>query len=54
LPTEVLTRATTFDLEVLDIAFSYERYKHDKANGKTPDIRQEDLIKVLEADRTKT
>jgi hypothetical protein len=48
LPSEVLVKATTFDLEVLDIACSYEAYKHNKAQGKTPEVKQEILQNVLE------
>jgi hypothetical protein len=47
LPSEILNRATTFDLEVLDIALSYEQYKRDKAQGKPPEYKQEDLMEIM-------
>jgi hypothetical protein len=48
LPTEVLERATTFDLQVLDIALSYEVMKQKQARGELPEIKQEDLLKAVE------
>lgn len=53
LPSEVLLKATTFDLEVLDIALTYERYRQDMASGVTPEYRQEDLLKALDAVKEK-
>ena len=47
LPSEIFERATTFDLEVLDIASSYERYKHNKVNGVMPEIKQDILLDAL-------
>jgi hypothetical protein len=47
LPSEVLNRATTFDLEVLDIAKSYEKYKHNKANGVMPEVKEDVMLEVL-------
>ncbi len=49
LPTEVLTRASTFDLVILDTAIGYERYVTDKANGKKPEpkLSQETMQKML-------
>ena len=34
LPSEVLTRADTFDLYILDAALTFEKYHHDKAMNK--------------------
>ena len=48
LPSEVLIRATTFDLEIFDISKSWERYKSNKAHGVMPDVKQEVLEEVLE------
>jgi hypothetical protein len=53
LPSELLTRATTFDLEIADIALSYESYKRNKAQGKTPEIRQDVLQQAIDATRSK-
>jgi hypothetical protein len=47
LPSECLHKATTFDLTILDIAKSWERYRHNKANGVMPEISQEVLLEVL-------
>jgi hypothetical protein len=46
-----MSRATTFDLEVLDLALTYEAYKTNKAQGKMPDVKQEDLMNVIKAVR---
>lgn len=35
LPSEVMQRASTFDIFVVDAALGYRRYLEDKANGKT-------------------
>ena len=47
LPSECLVRATTFDLEILDIAKSYEKMKQNKANGVMPEVKEEVLLEVL-------
>jgi hypothetical protein len=49
LPSEVLDRASTFDLVVMDAALGYENYQHDKANGKKPEpkLSQETMLKML-------
>ena len=44
----MLERATTFDLQVLDIALSYEVMKQKQARGEVPEIKQEDLLKAVE------
>lgn len=48
LPHEVLARANTFDLYIMDSAMSFEHYHHEKAmnNGKepTPQFTTEELI----------
>jgi len=49
LPSEVLTRATTFDLQCLDISISYERYKNTKADNSVPQYKEQDLLKAVEA-----
>jgi hypothetical protein len=48
LPSEVLARATTFDLEMLDIAISYEAYQTRKAKGETPEVSIETMKAALE------
>lgn len=54
LPSEVLARATTFDIMVNDVFMTWEHHEMDKAQGKPPttdQFDQEDLLKALE--RTK-
>lgn len=47
LPSEVLQTATTFDLEILDIARSYEKYQHNKANGIMPEVKQDVMLEAI-------
>lgn len=42
LPTEVLTRATTLDITVMDVALSYEA-KQSRSGPKTEDYDTQDL-----------
>lgn len=35
LPTECMDRATTLDLQILEVAIDYERYQYAKKTGKT-------------------
>jgi len=55
LPSEVMTRASTFDLVVLDAALGYQTYIQDKAEGKkeAPKMSQEDLVKMVERTKQK-
>ena len=50
LPSEVMSKASTFDLVVLDAALGYQSYIQDKADGKkaTPKLSQEEMISALE------
>lgn len=50
LPSEVLEKASTFDLVVLDAALGYQSYIQDKAEGKkqTPKLSQEEMMAALE------
>lgn len=50
LPSEVLSRATTLDLYVLDLSAKYQRYRDEKAQGLNPPTRkpsQEELKAML-------
>lgn len=47
LPSEIMSRASTFDLFIYDSAVSYIQYAQDKANGKSPEYKQEDLLEIL-------
>jgi hypothetical protein len=48
LPSEVLLRATTFDLEVLDVSLTYEAYKTNKANGVQPEVGEDAMLQALQ------
>lgn len=56
LPSEVMTKATTFDVFVTDTAIGYRNYIQDKANGKNTeynpsDYSQDDLMTILKETR---
>lgn len=48
LPSEVITRATTFDIFVADTAIGYRNMMQDRAMnpGKIPDYTQEQLMEI--------
>ena len=50
LPSEVMEKASTFDLVVLDAALGYQSYIQDKAEGKkqTPKLSQEEMMAAME------
>lgn len=50
LPSEVMLKASTFDLVVLDAALGYQTYIQDKADGKkaTPKLSQDEMMAALE------
>lgn len=50
LPSEVMSKASTFDLVVLDASLGYQNYIQDKAEGKRAPVKakQEDLMAVME------
>jgi hypothetical protein len=47
LPSEIMSRASTFDLFVYDTAVSFIQHAQDKAQGKEPEYKQEDLLAIL-------
>lgn len=50
LPSEVLEKATTFDLYTLNLASGYIKYQNDKAEGKNPASKvptQEEMVQML-------
>ena len=53
LPGEIMSRASTFDLFVYDTAVSYTQYAQDKAQGKAPAYKQEDLLDILKESKGK-
>ncbi len=48
LPSEVVKKADTFDLYILDAALSYEHYSQMKQSGKqyTPDLTKDELLEI--------
>lgn len=50
LPSEVMEKASTFDLVVLDAALGYQTYIQDQADGKkaTPKLSQEEMMAAME------
>ena len=56
LPSQVLIKADTFDLYIMDAAITFENYHKKKANSKgpiAPDLTQEELLQILKKDKTK-
>lgn len=52
LPSEVMSRATTFDMFVADTAIGYRNYLNDKASGKASIYKpesysQDELLSIL-------
>lgn len=50
LPSEIMEKASTFDLVVLDAALGYQTYIQNKAEGKRAPVNatQEDLMAAME------
>lgn len=55
LPSEVMSKASTFDLVVLDAAIGFEVYLQDKAEGKkeTPKLSLDEMTKMMERTKQK-
>jgi hypothetical protein len=50
LPSEVISRASTFDLVIMDMAIGYEHHVQEKQKpGYVPNVSVEDLIKIKES-----
>ena len=47
LPSEALSRATTFDLYVLDVSAKWSRHQNDVAEGKKPKAKQPTQAEML-------
>lgn len=56
LPSEVLRTADSFDIMIMDVALTYEKYQSDKAHGrptvKTEDFTQEELKSIMEKSKS--
>lgn len=49
LPSEVLSRASTFDMVIMDISLSVENYNRQKnQEGFVPPVSTEELLKIKE------
>ena len=49
LPSEIIVRASTFDLVVMDLAMTFEKHQQEASQpGYIPPISVEDLIKIKE------
>jgi hypothetical protein len=49
LPSEIVTKASTFDLVVMDMAMTYERHINESSQeGYIPTVSTEDLLKIKE------
>ena len=50
LPSEVMSKASTFDLVVLDAALGFENHLQDQANGKKapPKLSEKEMMAQLE------
>lgn len=48
LPSEILQKATTFDLVMMDAAMGFQRHHRDKAEGRAPQYTEDDLVKIKE------
>jgi hypothetical protein len=48
LPSEVLSRATTLDIAVMDISLSYQKMQQDRSTGKVPTMSQDAMKALLE------
>lgn len=51
LPSEVLGRASTLDLYIMDAALSYHDHQNKIASGKQPDYDPEELARAMEQTR---
>jgi len=52
LPSEALSRATTFDLEVLNISTLWENYQHRKQNNlpeEKPELSQDEMLAMVKS-----
>lgn len=47
LPSDVVNRATTFDLMVYDVCLTWEQHQRDQANGVAPQYTQEQLLEII-------
>lgn len=54
LPSEIMTRATTFDIYVMDAALSYKNYQQKKQEGKLAEnLSTDELQEIMRKARDK-
>lgn len=52
LPSNILSKASTFDLFIMDAAMHYEHHLQQETNPSTPkNYSQEELMEILESSR---
>lgn len=54
LPSEILSRSSTFDLYIMDAAIAYHNYQLAKAEGKTPEMSEDELLEILKKSKNET
>lgn len=47
LPSDVMNRATTFDLMVYDVGLTWEQHQRDQVNGEATQYSQEQLLEII-------
>lgn len=48
LPSEVMQRATTFDLVMMDVTLGFQKHQRDREEGILPNYTEDDLLKIKE------
>lgn len=49
LPSEIMVKASTFDLVIMDMAMTYERHVNESSQeGYIPPVSEEELLKIKE------
>ena len=48
LPSEVLARASSLDLAVMDVSMSFQRARQDQQEGKLPMVSQDAMLAAVE------
>lgn len=48
LPSEIMQRATTFDLVMMDATLGFQKYHREREAGVVPEYTTEDLMKIKE------
>ena len=54
LPSEVLQRASTLAVMVMDVSISYQQARQDQAQGRTPQVKPEVMLDILKKAKGET